>query len=93
MYSLIHDIPLTEKYRDHQLTGNLKDYRECHVKPDLLLVYAKRGNELHLARLGTHSELFKSYCGSFATMNLPSSRADSMVYIINLLGFTPDTKF
>ena len=40
------------------LTGDFKDYRECHVKPDLLLVYAKRGGELHLARLATHSELF-----------------------------------
>ncbi|EGF11193.1 addiction module antitoxin [Neisseria bacilliformis ATCC BAA-1200] len=55
---LVQDAPLPEKYRDHPLTGDFKDYRECHVKPDLLLVYAKRGNALHLARLASHAELF-----------------------------------
>lgn len=58
LYYLINDKELPEKYCDHSLTGDFKDYRECHIRPDLLLVYAKRGNELHLARLGTHSELF-----------------------------------
>lgn len=58
LYCLVREMPLAEKYRDHALTGDLGDYRECHVKPDLLLVYAKRGDELHLAMLGTHSELF-----------------------------------
>lgn len=58
-WCLIHDEPMAEKYRDHQLTGNLKDYRECHIKPDLLLLYWVEDNEVKLARLGTHSELFK----------------------------------
>lgn len=58
LYCLISDEILPGKCCDHPLTGDLKDYRECHVRPDLLLVYAKRSDELHLARLGTHSELF-----------------------------------
>lgn len=55
---LIKNKKLPEKYKDHQLTGNLQDYRECHVKPDLLLIYKIHENELQLVRLGTHSELF-----------------------------------
>lgn len=58
-WCLIHDEPMAEKYRDHQLTGNLKDYRECHIKPDLLLLYWIEDDEVKLARLGTHSELFR----------------------------------
>jgi mRNA interferase YafQ len=41
------------------LTGDWAGYRECHLKPDLLLIYRKIGEEtLTLARLGSHSELF-----------------------------------
>lgn len=58
MYHLLNEQTLPAKYRDHQLTGNFQDYRECHIKPDWLLIYAVRERELHLARLGTHSELF-----------------------------------
>ncbi|MDO5686251.1 MAG: type II toxin-antitoxin system YafQ family toxin [Neisseria sp.] len=50
---------LPEKYRDHQLTGNFHNYRKCHIKPDLLLLYAVHEDELHLVRLGTHAELFR----------------------------------
>jgi mRNA interferase YafQ len=57
--NLKNDIPLAEKYRDHQLTGNYKNFRECHVKPDLLLVYTKIDNKLILARFNSHSEIFK----------------------------------
>ena len=46
------------KYRDHELGGNLKGYRECHVNPDWLLIYKVLGIELRLARLGSHSDLF-----------------------------------
>ena len=60
LYKLIHDQVLPEKYRDHLLTGNWSGYRECHIKPDLLLVYKKNDNNiLRLARLGSHSELFE----------------------------------
>lgn len=56
---LIMKIPLDAKYKDHQLKGELKEYRECHIEPDCLLVYMKKGNKLYLAGLGSHSELFK----------------------------------
>ena len=49
---------LAEKYKDHELTGNWSMYRECHIKPDLLLIYKSNKTELRLARLGSHSELF-----------------------------------
>ncbi len=49
---------LHRKYRDHELTGNWINFRECHIKPDLLLIYRILNNELQLARLGSHSELF-----------------------------------
>lgn len=56
---LIQDLPLPESLRDHALTGNWAGYRECHMKPDLLLIYSKPDPDtLRLARLGTHSELF-----------------------------------
>jgi len=51
--------PLPTKYQDHKLTGEWEGYRECHLKPDLLLVYGWPDDEtLRLARLGSHSELF-----------------------------------
>ena len=59
LYKLIHDDDLSEKYCDHDLIGNWSGYRECHIKPDLLLIYKKSDeNTLKLARLGSHSELF-----------------------------------
>ncbi len=55
---LAHDLPLPESARDHALTGDKKAYRDCHIKPDLVLIYRKlEEDELLLARLGTHSEL------------------------------------
>ncbi|WP_154507021.1 type II toxin-antitoxin system YafQ family toxin [Helicobacter pylori] len=50
--------PLDPKYKDHSLKGTLKDFRECHIKADVLLVYLVKGDELILVRLGSHSELF-----------------------------------
>ncbi len=56
---LLVDEPLPEKNRDHALSGDWAGYRECHVKPDLLLIYRKPdADTLRLARLGSHSELF-----------------------------------
>ncbi|MFV0482355.1 MAG: type II toxin-antitoxin system YafQ family toxin [Campylobacteraceae bacterium] len=51
---------LEKKYKDHSLIGNFKDCRECHVKPDLLLIYKIDNNEvqLMLVELGNHSSLF-----------------------------------
>lgn len=56
---LAADQALPESYRDHALSGEWAGYRECHPKPDLLLVYRKVNTDtLRLARLGSHSELF-----------------------------------
>lgn len=55
---LIHDKKLPEKYCDHNLSGNWKNYRECHIKPDWLLIYKQYEDQLLLARTGSHSELF-----------------------------------
>ncbi len=55
---LANDAALPQTYHDHPLTGEWKDFRDCHVKPDLLLIYRKLGDEyLELVRLGSHSEL------------------------------------
>jgi mRNA interferase YafQ len=57
--TLVDDQPLEPRYRDHDLSGDWAGYRECHVKPDLLLIYRKSDSgTLRLARLGSHSELF-----------------------------------
>ena len=52
---------LEEQYKDHKLIGNYLGCRECHVKPDLLLIYKIDNNilELALVRAGNHSKLFK----------------------------------
>ena len=52
---------LDPKYRDHELTGNYRGCRECHIDPDWLLIYEVIGDVLILMlyRLGTHSELFR----------------------------------
>lgn len=56
---LLDDQPLPENSRDHALIGDWSGYRECHVKPDLLLIYHKPDTDtLQLARLGSHSKLF-----------------------------------
>ena len=53
-----HDV-LQAKYRDHKLSGNYQNLRECHIEPDWLLIYENQNNILYLARTGTHSDLFK----------------------------------
>ena len=56
---LLVDQPLPENNRDYALSGDWTGYRECHVKPDLLLIYRKPdAATLRLARFGSHSELF-----------------------------------
>lgn len=51
---------LDEKYHDHALSGDYSDFRECHIKPDWLLVYTIDDEELELFlfRTGSHSDLF-----------------------------------
>lgn len=52
---------LDAKYRDHELTGTFKGFRECHVKPDWLLIYLIENDILTLTLVdtGTHSDIFK----------------------------------
>lgn len=55
---LAHDGSLEPRYRDHALTGDWRDHRDCHIKPDLVLIYQKPdADTLRLVRLGSHSEL------------------------------------
>lgn len=51
---------LSREYRDHELSGDYKGCRECHIAPDWLLVYevVERDLILYLMRTGTHSDLF-----------------------------------
>lgn len=51
---------LERKYKDHKFKGEFKELRECHVKPNLLLIYQKRDDKLILTciNIGSHSELF-----------------------------------
>lgn len=51
---------LAPKYKDHELIGNFKGCRECHITPDWLLIYEIANDELilYLTRTGTHSDLY-----------------------------------
>jgi len=59
IYKIANNIPLDKKYKDHQLQGELKEFKECHIKSDLLLIYRIKDDRLELIDIGTHSELFK----------------------------------
>lgn len=58
--NLANEIPLHPKHQDHPLSGNFKGFRECHVKPDWLLIYEIDQNKsmIIINRTGTHSDLF-----------------------------------
>ena len=56
--ALANDQPLEARHHDHALTGEWKDHRDCHVKPDLVLIYRKLGADIpQLVRIGSHAEL------------------------------------
>ena len=56
---LANDEALPERYRDHALQGDWSGHRDCHLRPDLVLIYQKaEPTILRLRRLGSHSELF-----------------------------------
>ena len=56
--ALADDRPMAEKFHDHALAGEWKDCRDCHIRPDLVLIYRKPDPDtLELVRLGSHSEL------------------------------------
>jgi mRNA interferase YafQ len=55
---LAKDEPLLRRYFDHPLSGEWSDHRDCHIRPDLILIYRKPDDaSLELVRLGSHSEL------------------------------------
>jgi len=56
---LVSNLPLPEKYKPHPLRGNYKNYMECHLKPDVLLIYRITEVDLYLYRIGSHSNLLK----------------------------------
>ena len=57
---LCEDKQLAPKHRDHALSGEWTGYRECHIRPDWLLIYKidRQILTLVLTRTGTHSDLF-----------------------------------
>jgi mRNA interferase YafQ len=55
---LAGDKPLPRRNFDHSLSGEWSDHRDCHIRPDLILIYRKPDTvTLELVRLGSHSEL------------------------------------
>lgn len=61
LLTLVDNEVLESKYKNHLLIGNYNGCYECHLKPDLLLIYKidTGANELQLVRVGSHSQLFK----------------------------------
>jgi mRNA interferase YafQ len=56
--ALANDEPLAQRYFDHALGGEWNDHRDCHIRPDLVLIYRKPDpDNLDLVRLGSHSQL------------------------------------
>ena len=57
---LLEGVTLEERHRDHALSGNYIGFRECHIQPDWLLIYAVNKSQLILtaSRTGTHGDLF-----------------------------------
>ena len=62
VFNLANDVPLEPRFHDHELSSQFKGFRECHIRPDWLLLYKKTDNGelqiLELARTGSHSDIF-----------------------------------
>ena len=56
---IVKNKPLDKNFKDHSLAGQLKNFRECHLKNDLLLIYQTLNNEIRLVDIGTHAQLFE----------------------------------
>lgn len=56
---LLEQRVVPSSYKDHLLRGNWNGYRDAHIEPDWLLIYRVSGDELQLARTGTHADLFQ----------------------------------
>ena len=59
LHALVNDLPIPQKYKDHALKGDLKAYRECHLRPDLLLAYQLASDRVKLIAMDNHNNLFK----------------------------------
>ena len=59
--TLVAGKQLRDEHKDHKLSGDRKNYRECHIEPDWLLIYRinDQKKEIEYIRTGSHSELFK----------------------------------
>lgn len=58
LVALANDQQLASSLRDHHLSGEWRDHRDCHIRPDLVLIYSKPDDDtLRLVRIGSHSEL------------------------------------
>ena len=58
MRRLANQEPLEPRFHDHPLSGIWRNFRECHMEPDWLLIYLIVGDEITFIRTGTHSDLF-----------------------------------
>lgn len=56
---LMEQAPLPDAYQDHPLRGDWNGYRDAHIEPDWLLIYRVAGDELQLARTGSHADVFQ----------------------------------
>lgn len=56
---LLNKEQMESKYRDHKLSGRWKNFRDCHIEPDWILIYQLADDALILERTGSHSDLFK----------------------------------
>lgn len=81
---LSKNIPLPPKCHDHQLVGSLKDFRECHIEPDWLLMYQIINGELIFSTTATetHADLFGKLIGTFISFCIATSRLakDNFIY-------------
>lgn len=58
---LLNDDILDPKLRDHALQGDYKDFRECHIYGDLVIIYQRNDTTLSLFKIGRHQDLFRNY--------------------------------
>ena len=56
---LLNREELLPTFKDHKLTGRWKDFRDCHIEPDWILIYQIKEDALILVRTGSHSDLFE----------------------------------
>ena len=67
---LVNGETLPEDKRDHGLSGKLKGFRDCHIFPNIALIYKINGNELYLSRIGSHNKIgLTEYMTKFELQN------------------------